>query len=82
LTTSFRTPHRHPSDYGGGTLSEAFVVPHFDDPHRQWGSTSMGNAVTDRGFVFDQVETVSSIWLLDRSTTSGGTDRSVSGHAP
>ncbi len=60
---------------GGGHLSEPFLVQHVHDPQRQWGSTPMSNAVTERGFVFDQTETASSIWLLAPST-SGDTSRS------
>jgi eukaryotic-like serine/threonine-protein kinase len=45
------------------------VVHHFHDPERVWGSTPMGNAITRRGFVFDQVETSASIWLLDPRPT-------------
>jgi hypothetical protein len=42
-------------------------VHHFHDPDREWGSTPMGNAITPRGFIFDQVETSASIWLLNRA---------------
>ena len=40
------------------------VVHHFHDPERAWGSTPMGNAITPRGFILDQVEKSASIWLL------------------
>jgi hypothetical protein len=43
---------------------EPFAVHHFHDPRRAWGSTPASNAVTARGFVFDQLDTSSSIWLL------------------
>ena len=46
------------------TPGAPFAVHHFHDPERAWGSTPMGNAITRRGFIFDQVETSASIWLL------------------
>jgi serine/threonine protein kinase/Tol biopolymer transport system component len=49
----------------GAPTGTPYAVHHFHDPARAWGSTPMGNAVTRRGFIFDQVETAGSIWLLE-----------------
>jgi Tol biopolymer transport system component len=50
----------------GSLVGGPVIVHHFHDPHRLWGSTPLSNAITNRGFVFDQVETAASIWLRDR----------------
>jgi hypothetical protein len=62
----FRCLYAQPVDPANhGVIGQPSLVQHFHDPGRQWGSTPMGNAVTARGFVFDQIETSSSIWLLE-----------------
>jgi hypothetical protein len=62
----FRCLYAQRIDLTGATAAgEPFVVHHFHDPERAWGSTPMGNAITQRGFIFDQVEKSASIWLLD-----------------
>ena len=48
---------------------EPFIVQHFHEPQRAWGSTSMANAITGDRFVYDHVETSSSIWLFEPRTT-------------
>jgi hypothetical protein len=49
----------------GVPVGEPFVVAHFHDPRRRWGSSSFGSAIVHNAFVFTQVETTSSIWLRD-----------------
>jgi hypothetical protein len=53
----------------GAPAGQPYAVHHFHDPARAWGSTPMGNAVTPRGFIYDQVETAGSIWLLEGAGT-------------
>jgi Tol biopolymer transport system component len=50
----------------GASAGEPVAVHHFHNPARAWGSTPMGNAVTPRGFIHDQVESASSIWLMEQ----------------
>jgi Tol biopolymer transport system component len=50
----------------GESADEPVLVHHFHNPGRVWGSTPMGNAVTQRGFIHDQMETSASIWLLEQ----------------
>jgi eukaryotic-like serine/threonine-protein kinase len=46
----FRCLYAQRIDLTGGTpAGEPIVVHHFHDPERAWGSTPMGNAITDRG---------------------------------
>jgi hypothetical protein len=49
----------------GKPAGEPFVVAHFHDPRRRWGSTPFGSAIVRNAFVFTQVETAGSIWLLE-----------------
>ena len=53
---------------GAAAPGTPFIVQHFHDPQTAWGSTPMGNAITRRGFIFDQVETSASIWILTPGT--------------
>ncbi|HUQ89166.1 MAG TPA: protein kinase [Vicinamibacterales bacterium] len=50
----------------GVALGDPFVVQHFHDARRQWGSTTYGNAVVKNAFVFHQRETASTIWIMQR----------------
>jgi Tol biopolymer transport system component len=50
----------------GARVGEPFLVQHFHDPRRLWGSTTYGSAVVSNAFVFTQIETSSSIWLLEK----------------
>ena len=64
----FRCLYALPIDLSKGTPPGApQIVQHFHDPDRRWGSTPMGNAITNSSFIFDQVEMSSSIWLLDET---------------
>jgi serine/threonine protein kinase/Tol biopolymer transport system component len=49
----------------GTPAGAPFEVAHFHDPRRRWGSTSFGSAIVRNAFVFTQVETTGSIWLLE-----------------
>ena len=49
----------------GAPVGQPFVVQHLHDPRRRWGSTPFGNAIVSNAFVFSQVETTGTIWLLD-----------------
>jgi dipeptidyl aminopeptidase/acylaminoacyl peptidase len=49
----------------GTPVGEPFIVQHLHDPTRRWGSTPFGNAIVSNAFVFTQVETTGSIWLLE-----------------
>jgi hypothetical protein len=61
----FRCLYAQRMDPMGTTpVGEPFIVQHFHDPGRAWGSTPVGNAISDRGFTFDQVERSASVWLL------------------
>jgi hypothetical protein len=48
----------------GARIGEPFLVQHFHDPRRSWGSTTLGSAIVNNAFVFTQVKTSGSIWLL------------------
>jgi hypothetical protein len=48
----------------GKPFGEPFVVQHLHDPRRLWGSTPLGTAIVNNAFVFGQVESTGSIWLL------------------
>ena len=48
----------------GRPVGEPVAVAHFHDPRRAWGSTPFGSAIVRNAFVFTQVETTGSIWLL------------------
>ena len=47
----------------GRPRGQPFVVAHFHDASRQWGSTGMGSAVAEGVFVADLFETTSNIWM-------------------
>ena len=47
----------------GKPRSQPFVVAHFHDASRQWGSTGMGSAVAEGVFVADLFETTGNIWM-------------------
>jgi eukaryotic-like serine/threonine-protein kinase len=49
----------------GVPAGKPVAVAHFHDPRRRWGSTPFGSAVVRNAFVFTQVETTGSIWLLE-----------------
>jgi eukaryotic-like serine/threonine-protein kinase len=49
----------------GRPIGEPFIVQHLHDPRRRWGSTPYGTAIVENAFVFHQVESTGSIWLLD-----------------
>jgi Tol biopolymer transport system component len=62
----FRDLYAQRIDTARGTpVGEPFVVQHLHDPRRRWGSTPFGNAIVSNAFVFSQVETTGTIWLLD-----------------
>jgi hypothetical protein len=52
----------------GLPIEEPFLVQHFHDPQREWGSTPMGPAIVNRAFIHLLRETTGSIWLLDPSS--------------
>ncbi len=54
----------------GTAVGEPFIVQHLHDPRRRWGSTSFGTAIVSNAFVFSQVETTGSIWLLNPEPAS------------
>jgi hypothetical protein len=51
----------------GVQAGQPFAVHHFHDPERQLGSTPFGGGIVKNAFVFDEIETTASIWLLDPS---------------
>jgi serine/threonine protein kinase len=51
----------------GVQTGQPFAVHHFHDPERQLGSTPFGGGIVKNAFVFDEIETTASIWLLDPS---------------
>lgn len=55
---------------GGQLIGEPFVVQHLHDPRRRWGSTPSGTAIVSNAFVFNQVEMIGNIWLLDRARSA------------
>jgi serine/threonine protein kinase len=60
----FRDLYAQRIDAAAGTrVGEPFLVQHFHDPRRRWGSTSFGSAIVRNAFVFTQVESSGSIWL-------------------
>jgi Tol biopolymer transport system component len=62
----FRDLYAQRIDPARGTpIGEPFIVQHLHDPRRRWGSTPFGTAIVSNAFVFSQVETDGSIWLLD-----------------
>lgn len=68
----FRCLYAVPIDATRGVQAgPPFAVQHFHDPQRQMGSTPFGSGIVKDAFVFDQVETTSSIWLLDPSGQGG-----------
>jgi Tol biopolymer transport system component len=58
----------------GRPTGEPFIVQHLHDPPRSWGSTPYGTAIVSDAFVFNQMESTGTIWLLD--TPSTGADAS------
>jgi eukaryotic-like serine/threonine-protein kinase len=56
----------------GTPAGEPFIVQHLHDPRRRWGSTPYGTAIVSNAFVFNQVESTGSIWLLDPVRNSAG----------
>jgi hypothetical protein len=64
----FRCLHAVPVDPArGAQAGPPFAVHHFHDPQRQLGSTPFGSGIVRDAFIYDQIETASSIWLLDPS---------------
>jgi Tol biopolymer transport system component len=59
----------------GTAVGEPFIVQHLHDPRRRWGSTPYGSAIVSNAFVFSQVETTGSIWLLDPGPASRRANR-------
>jgi len=53
----------------GKAIGEPFVVQHFHEPQRIWGSTPFSMGIIRRAFIFDQLESTGSIWLMDLSQT-------------
>ena len=47
----------------GRPLGEPFVVAHFHDASRRWGSTGLGSAVASNLFVANLTEEKSNIWM-------------------
>ena len=47
----------------GRPRGQPFVVAHFHDASRQWGSTGMGSAVAEGVFIADLFETTGNIWM-------------------
>ena len=67
----FRDLYAQAIDTARGTpVGEAFLVQHLHDPRRRWGSTPYGTAIVSNAFVFNQVETTSSIWLRVPTSSS------------
>ena len=53
----------------GRPVGDPFVVQHLHDPRRRGVfSTPLGTAIVSNAFVFNQLETTGSIWLLDPGT--------------
>jgi hypothetical protein len=48
----------------GVPVGEPFIVQHLHDPRRRWGSTPFGNAIVSNAFVFSQVESTGTIWMM------------------
>jgi eukaryotic-like serine/threonine-protein kinase len=47
----------------GKARGEPFLVQHYHDATRRWGSTGMGSAVADGVFVADLFETTGNVWM-------------------
>ena len=47
----------------GHPIDAPFLVAHFHDPSRQWGSTGFGSATVTGMFVADLFETSGDIWM-------------------
>ena len=61
----FRDLYAQRIDSARGTpVGKPSIVQHLHDPRRRWGSTPFGSAIVSNAFVFSQVETTGSIWLL------------------
>ena len=68
---AFRDLYAQRIDPARGTaVGEPFIVQHLHDPRRRWGSTSFGTAIVSNAFVYSQVETTGSIWLLNPEPAS------------
>ena len=63
----------------GIPLGEPFLVQHLHDPRRRWGSTPFGTAIVSHAFVFSQVESTGSIWLLDPAIKANVANESRAG---
>jgi Tol biopolymer transport system component len=63
----------------GTPLGEPFLVQHFHDPRRRWGSTPFGTAIVSHAFVFSQYESTGSIWLLDPGSNTNVAKASTAG---
>jgi Tol biopolymer transport system component len=55
----------------GQPRSEPFVVAHFHDAARRWGSTGLGSAVTSKLFLAVLSETTSNIWMTTIASEAG-----------
>jgi hypothetical protein len=47
----------------GHPIGEPFLVQHFHDPSRQWGSTGYGSATVTGMFVADLSEIKGNVWM-------------------
>jgi serine/threonine protein kinase/Tol biopolymer transport system component len=54
----------------GRPTGEPFVVAHFHDASRRWGSTGLGSAVAESLFLADLFETTGNIWLTAPARTA------------
>ena len=69
----FRDLYAQRIDTARGTpVGKPFAVEHLHDPRRRWGSTPFGTAIVNKAFLFSQVETTGSIWLLSPSPLAAG----------
>jgi Tol biopolymer transport system component len=55
----------------GQRSSDPFIVAHFHDPARQWGSTGQGSAVAKGVFIVELYETTGNIWTATINTRPG-----------
>jgi serine/threonine protein kinase len=55
----------------GKPQSEPFLVAHFHDEARRWGTTGLGSAVTSHLFVASLFETASNIWMTTVGPANG-----------
>jgi Tol biopolymer transport system component len=60
----FRCLYALPVDPGNGhPIGEPFLVQHFHDPSRPWGSTGFGSATVAGMFVADLYEITGNVWM-------------------